>query len=123
MKRYDCTKTRDYIHERNRMVKDVVDITRNPEQFGICMLPSDQRAAESIAEVQKWSDEHPEEPAALAEDGKYRMKRREALLKIFPEAVVGGLYPYANPYMLGKSYTGEVGELEKWWDEEIEVQL
>lgn len=70
--KYDCSKTLDYAHERNRMC--------DPVDCGNCKLRGVRESCfqaylitqEYIDIVQKWSDEHPEKT------------RKEAFREIFP---------------------------------------
>ena len=60
MKKYDCSKTLDYIHEQGRMCNDT-RCEGCPFRNINCAFVSDI-TQEHIDIVQKWSDEHPEAP-------------------------------------------------------------
>ena len=58
MSKYDCSKTIDYAHEFTRMCDDGCGVC--PLYKAGCGLK--KLTEETIAIVQKWSDEHPEKP-------------------------------------------------------------
>ena len=63
MSKYDCTKTLDYAHEFTRMCDAgcvACPLHRTELRKGECALR--KLTEETIAIVQKWSDEHPEKP-------------------------------------------------------------
>lgn len=65
MKKYDCSKTLDYVHEMSRLCNSIpvvggtCDNSNCPlGHITICSYPTQ----EHIDILQKWSDEHPEKP-------------------------------------------------------------
>lgn len=64
VKRYDCTKVLDYYHEFNRMCHSSTCVE--------CGIGDEKRCGdvtnETIAAVQKWSDEHPVLPKITREE-------------------------------------------------------
>lgn len=74
--KYDCSKTLDYAHERNRMCNaaNIEDCDNCPLRgVGEDCYNTRYITQEHIDIVQKWSDEHPEKT------------RKEAYLEIFPK--------------------------------------
>lgn len=87
--RYDCTKTEDYFRELKRMCSKFSD---GLECSGKCPLwkKMDCRNEMHIAEVQEWSDTHPERT------------RLDRLKKAFPNYDTGKSgTPRFCPYLLG----------------------
>lgn len=74
MKKYDCSKTLDYFHERERLCKTKLNccICELGEEGGSCHVITGF-SQKDIDNLQKWSDEHPEKT------------RAEAFLEMFPK--------------------------------------
>lgn len=60
--KYDCSKTLDYMHEKNRMCDTHSEIGCDCCELGNngCCNLIEKTTQEHIDIVQKWSDEHPE---------------------------------------------------------------
>ena len=75
--KYDCSKTLDFFHERNRMCNSYVECLDGcPLEGKFCYSTkhlTQEHIQEHIDIVQKWSDEHPEKT------------REEVFLEIFPK--------------------------------------
>lgn len=69
MKKYDCSKTLDYIHELRRMCKEYTNSSCEgcPFRNMDCTFVLDI-TQEHIAIIQRWSDEHPEKPKLTKTD-------------------------------------------------------
>ena len=84
--KYDCTKTLDFSHERNRMCHSYPECNGCPLDTWCLEMGDTILTEEDIAVVQKWSDEHPEQPKLT--------KREYEFLKTFlismDKAVVRG---------------------------------
>lgn len=76
MMKYDCSKTLDYDHEVNRMCKTIPTspIGKCPNcplaNIGGCS-PASGLIQKTIDIVQKWSDEHPEQPKLTREEDSF----------------------------------------------------
>lgn len=90
MKKYDCTRTLDYHHEKERMCDSYPAGCENSCPFAD--MDCDDITEEHIRIVQEWSDEHPEMPTITKEEraflkafkiteGKY-IKRTNGMLRI-----------------------------------------
>lgn len=69
--KYDCTKTLEYWHEYKRICHANMDTTVAYECKDNCPLRHEgceEPTIESITIVQKWSDEHPENPEREEEE-------------------------------------------------------
>ena len=80
LKKYDCTKTLDYAHERNRMCNFCYLSCENCpmykfDNYGCKCNTIRDITADRIAIVQKWSNEHPERPDRL----ELNVKQKEIL--------------------------------------------
>ena len=64
MNKYDCSKSKDLIHELNRMCSTIKNCCECPlnNPFFHCSMEANKISNDVIAIVQKWSDEHPENP-------------------------------------------------------------
>lgn len=60
MKKYDCNKTLDYIHERKRMCASFLVCINSCPLAPLHSCGFSGTTQEHIAIVQGWSDEHPE---------------------------------------------------------------
>lgn len=97
MSKYDCSKTLDYSHERDRMcgaIKDGdCDNCKLQGVGGSCSNTS-YITQEHIDIVQKWSDEHPEKT------------RKEAFFEIFPKAATTMIDDVGVPVFCFGDFTG-----------------
>jgi hypothetical protein len=117
MKKYDCTRTLDFGHERNRLCKSYAECEGCLLSGGHCV--DFIFTEEQIRNLQKWSDEHPEPPKLTREE--------RAFLESF--RITNGKYIYRDGngrLWLTKDYE-EIAELwgtmfpfithdvENWW--------
>jgi len=66
MSKYDCTKTLDYAHEYRRMCSSTCCDVCPLSVLDYCIMEG--VTEEHIAILQKWSDEHPEEPKLTSKE-------------------------------------------------------
>lgn len=67
MKKYDCSKTLDYIHEQKRLCHSMPTCSAGcPLKGRSCAM--EDMDQEGIDALQKWSDEHPEAPTLAKKD-------------------------------------------------------
>lgn len=97
--KYDCSKTMDFKHERNRMCDSYVGCLDNCPLYEKFCYSTKYLTQEHIDIVQKWSDEHPEKT------------RNEAFLELFPKASISsdGLPQTCFAVLIGQEKTMCVG--------------
>lgn len=64
MKKYDCSKSKDLIHEYHRLCNDNVTCYSCPiyDRDWVTRCHLEELTESEIRMIQKWSDEHPERP-------------------------------------------------------------
>lgn len=115
MKKYDCTRTLDFGHERNRLCKSY-------EECEGCLLSGGHCVdfiftEEQIRNLQKWSDEHPEKPTITKDEQLFlecfRITEGKRIEKVNGHVVLFGgvsseLWPTMFPFIEnGESWTIE----------------